>query len=186
MITKSFKYLHIQGPYFWQVHLAGRWELLVLHQDWQQWQLHWRGVGLLLRQLPCGHIMCDHWGPEDRRRLCLPQSIWGKDSKYNFCIITKTFKYIFKGVTYDKCILLGDGKPKCSTKTDNNGNHIEGEWGYCPDNCPVDTSCVTTEGPRIGAYCVFPFQINVRIANIIFATETLKKYLLGADLWQHC
>ena len=126
--------------------------------------------------------MCDHWGPEDGRTLCLPQSSQCKNSKYNFTnsiITTKTFKCIFKGVTYDKCALIGDGKPKCSTKTDSSGNHIEGEWGYCPDNCPVDTSCVTTEGPRIGAYCVFPFQINVRIANIIVATETLKKFTRG-------
>ena len=74
-----------------------------------------------------------------------------------------------------------DGKPWCSTKTDNRSNHIgeQGHWGHCPDNCAVDTSCVTTGGPRIGAYCVFPFQINVRIANIIVATETLKKFTRG-------
>ena len=72
-------------------------------------------------------------------------------------------------MTYDKCFLLGDGKSWCSTKTDNNGNYIEGEWGYCSDNCPVHTSCVTTGGPRTGADCVFPNRYEVRIANIIFA-----------------
>ena len=42
---------------------------------------------------------------------------------------------------YDACILVDadDGKPWCSTKTDNRGQHIggQGQWGHCAGSCPV-------------------------------------------------
>ena len=44
--------------------------------------------------------------------------------------------------------------------TDNTQNTTSG-------HNPQTSSCVTTGGGRTGAHCVFPFQINVRMANMI-------------------
>jgi len=46
------------------------------------------------------------------------------------------FPFIYKGVKHNNCILIDadDGKPWCSTKTDQNGKHVggQGQWGHCP------------------------------------------------------
>jgi len=52
------------------------------------------------------------------------------------------FPFKFQGKTFASCTreFDPDSKPWCSTKTDLQGNHVvnEGEWGYCPSDCPVD------------------------------------------------
>ena len=53
------------------------------------------------------------------------------------------FPFVHKGTTYRGCppdpIL--PGKTWCSTKVDENGNHVVGQnkWGYCSPSCPKHT-----------------------------------------------
>ena len=59
-----------------------------------------------------------------------------------------------------------DGKKWCSTKTDAQGVHVKGNWGYCDDSKCRERSkdpenCRTTfevEAPSRGLPCVFPFK----------------------------
>jgi len=52
------------------------------------------------------------------------------------------FPFTYKEKVYRGCILVDadDGKPWCSTLTDNNGQHIggQGKWGHCPSSCNKD------------------------------------------------
>jgi hypothetical protein len=45
------------------------------------------------------------------------------------------FPFRFNGVTYNGCTEDEDGR-WCSTKTDERGNHVTGNWGICSSNCP--------------------------------------------------
>ena len=38
---------------------------------------------------------------------------------------------------YNMCVTLNDATPWCATRTHWNGSYIEGEWGYCMNNCPM-------------------------------------------------
>ena len=59
----------------------------------------------------------------------------------NVNIFSTNISHSSQDVRYTKCILVDadDGIPWCSTKTDPNGQHIggQGQWGHCPDSCPV-------------------------------------------------
>lgn len=58
---------------------------------------------------------------------------------------------------FHTCTWNGDEKiPWCSTKTDENGNHLKGNWGNCGSDCPV--GCQVKE-INSGEWmpCVFPF-----------------------------
>ena len=55
----------------------------------------------------------------------------GGPSPYVPCI----FPFTFDGITYNQCALDTDGY-WCSTKVDSSGEHIEGHWGSCDENCP--------------------------------------------------
>ena len=45
------------------------------------------------------------------------------------------FPFKFRGVTYDECTDAEfDQRMWCSTETDANGDHIEGQWTLC-ENC---------------------------------------------------
>ena len=52
------------------------------------------------------------------------------------------FPFKYKGVTHNACTKHGiedtEYDPWCSTKVDNNGDHIEGGgyWGDCSEECP--------------------------------------------------
>ena len=52
------------------------------------------------------------------------------------------FPFIHGGVRYNGCTLASadDGRPWCSTRVDNRGNHINGggNWGHCPFGCVND------------------------------------------------
>lgn len=57
------------------------------------------------------------------------------------------FPFSWQGETYTQCqpwVYGGqwetDGELWCSTKTDQSGQHIEGNFGICSDVCPVDIS----------------------------------------------
>eukprot|EP00931_Biecheleriopsis_adriatica_P019530 TRINITY_DN13283_c0_g1_i2.p1 TRINITY_DN13283_c0_g1~~TRINITY_DN13283_c0_g1_i2.p1 ORF type:complete len:423 (-),score=46.55 TRINITY_DN13283_c0_g1_i2:140-1408(-) len=45
------------------------------------------------------------------------------------------FKY--GGATYSSCTRFDAVSPWCSTQTDGDGNHINGQWGYCSSSCPT-------------------------------------------------
>ena len=46
------------------------------------------------------------------------------------------FPFIYVKVPYNKCTTIhNDGKPWCSTKTDENDNHIKSHWGNCSEKC---------------------------------------------------
>ena len=50
--------------------------------------------------------------------------------------------FIYKDKKHTSCTLVDadDGKPWCSTLTDDSGNHVggQGKWGHCPDSCQAD------------------------------------------------
>ena len=52
------------------------------------------------------------------------------------------FPFTYQSTVFYGCTLAGnddgDDKPWCSTKTDQQGNHVgggQGNWGHCPSNC---------------------------------------------------
>ena len=74
------------------------------------------------------------------------------------------FPFIFKNKVFEKCTDFEDpdGKNWCSTKTDQDNNHISGKgnWGYCRDICleTIGQNCLTTEdSPMKDQPCAFPF-----------------------------
>ena len=50
-----------------------------------------------------------------------------------------TFPFIYEEVKYYNCTVVNDpdGKPWCSTKVDDDGNHVQsgGYWGHCGQDC---------------------------------------------------
>jgi len=48
------------------------------------------------------------------------------------------FPFTYDNVKYSRCtdVLDPDDKKWCSVKTDGNGKHVQGNWGYCNDGCP--------------------------------------------------
>ena len=53
------------------------------------------------------------------------------------------FPFIFDNKRYHSCIYHSstDGKPWCSTKVDDNGEHIskQGFWGHCSSSCQIQS-----------------------------------------------
>ena len=92
------------------------------------------------------------------------------------------FPFRYKNKVYSGCDTDPDDPTKtwCSTKTDQDGNHIIGqnEYGHCAANCPrqpIDSDarigpvasaplkkCMTVSGPNPGKPCVFPFIYDGR------------------------
>ena len=62
------------------------------------------------------------------------------------------FPFVADGVSYNGCTKHGiedtEYMPWCSTKVDDYGKHIKGNWGDCSSECPVDNTCK----------CHFPFN----------------------------
>merc|ERR1719369_2380725 len=48
------------------------------------------------------------------------------------------FPFIFSGREINTCTTIdGDSQPWCSTKTDDSGYHVQGNWEYCSSaSCP--------------------------------------------------
>ena len=62
------------------------------------------------------------------------------------------FPFTVQGNTYYSCtydfnFITKHQKPWCSTKTDENGKHISGNWGVCDDkdNCNIPPRCKSTK-----------------------------------------
>ena len=75
------------------------------------------------------------------------------------------FPFEFEGTTYHSCS-WEDGTRWCSTKVDENGQHLKGNWGNCESNCPM--GCHVLE-QRTGKFkpCVFPFaRSETGLSNI--------------------
>ena len=51
------------------------------------------------------------------------------------------FPFTIKGVTYHTCTNAHDprGKAWCSTKVDDQGNHVKGHWGHCGNGCDEES-----------------------------------------------
>lgn len=43
------------------------------------------------------------------------------------------FPFIFEGITYTDCTMVGKDSSWCAIATDSNDNYITGSWGYCLD-----------------------------------------------------
>ena len=46
------------------------------------------------------------------------------------------FPFNYMGVVYNACIGIGHSTFWCSTKVDEDGNHVDGNWGNCGPACP--------------------------------------------------
>ena len=42
------------------------------------------------------------------------------------------FPFRYNGVLYNECTKVEDNKPWCSNMTDENDDHVVGQWTYCP------------------------------------------------------
>ena len=62
------------------------------------------------------------------------------------------FPFTLYGIKHDACTLqeTPNGKPWCSVKVDDQGNHLDGHWSACSSECPVEQGC----------QCHFPFKWN--------------------------
>jgi len=99
------------------------------------------------------------------------------------------FPFIVNGQSFSSCTSSGDSRAWCSTKVDQNNNHISGigEWGYCTNSCPNDSgfpasgsgpACqVRTTGNGYPAQC--SDQLNKSNKNILFIGNS---YTYGNDL----
>ena len=95
---------------------------------------------------------------------CITTYEVGTPKKGTMCV----FPFKWKSQSFSGCTTEGDpdGKKWCSTKTDTQGAHVKGNWGYCDDSKCRDRSkdpenCRTTfevEAPSRGLPCVFPFK----------------------------
>ena len=45
------------------------------------------------------------------------------------------FPFTYDGVVHTECVDFGLPKLLCATLTDQNGNYVKGNWGYCASNC---------------------------------------------------
>ena len=54
------------------------------------------------------------------------------------------FPFTYKGVTHNACTDHGNDDPEwvpwCSTKVDDYGGHVGGNWGDCSQECPFELS----------------------------------------------
>lgn len=64
-------------------------------------------------------------------RIC---KVYGGGVSSGTCI----FPFVFRGITYNKCTTVTDPDDRawCSTMTNYNNIHIQGNWGYCKRGCP--------------------------------------------------
>jgi hypothetical protein len=56
------------------------------------------------------------------------------------------FPFSFRGSTFSSCTNEGgdvSGELWCSTKTDEFGNHVKGNWEICPEGCDLETELKT-------------------------------------------
>merc|ERR1712025_630162 len=69
------------------------------------------------------------------------------------------FPFTYMGTTYTSCTNAGGFQtPWCSTKTDQYGNHIIGNFGDC--NANTCAAAATTPAPTCSTPCKFPFKYN--------------------------
>lgn len=72
------------------------------------------------------------------------------------------WKFVPTNKTYHGCTYDTASEPWCSTKVNENGYHLAGNWGVCPTECPVEKidpqfdlrECPTQHGHK----CFFPFH----------------------------
>merc|ERR1712038_856498 len=58
------------------------------------------------------------------------------------------FPFRHLGITYTSCTTTGKDMAWCSTNTTSAGEHVEGNYGYCPSTCPgAENNTTTTTSP---------------------------------------
>ena len=115
-----------------------------------------------------GNYQSGNWGYCDMDKNC-PEELTQACASYS-CTTDKCTECVFPftvwGKTYYVCTDRGEPAPWCSTKTDENGEHVTGNWGFCNmDKCEdelylacKEDSCITTrESTKKCTKCVFPF-----------------------------
>ena len=80
---------------------------------------------------PFLRVPIDGQSPEPGPSIC--RTIGGPQTGRR-CI----FPFTFRGQTFNRCTtdFDPDGRRWCSVEVDLNGNHINGQWGYCAPTCP--------------------------------------------------
>jgi len=78
------------------------------------------------------------------------------------------FPFSFRGKLYNGCTDINIGENWCSTRVDENLQHIDGNWGLCRNSCPTDIAgqqCRTKDGPKVNTPCIFPFRFRGKVYN---------------------
>jgi len=77
------------------------------------------------------------------------------------------FHWVKTGKTYTECTTDGGAEFWCSTKIDELGDHLSGNWGECPAHClkDADKTLLETTGVRKScqgeeATCIFPLTLG--------------------------
>jgi len=74
------------------------------------------------------------------------------------------FKFTRTNKTYHSCTYDTEMEPWCSTKVNSRGEHLTGNWGQCPDSCPIldQDPSFNTRGctSQLGHECFFPFSLD--------------------------
>ena len=108
------------------------------------------------------------WSFTTRSKPCKTTNESGSAKKDVAC----HFPFILQDKTYDACTNESDPDNRfwCSTKVDRSEKHVEGNWGYCSEDCFSSTNeeaekpkCLTTDEPDSqvkNAPCLFPWNLN--------------------------
>ena len=107
----------------------------------------------------------DEWYKEKMAKKCGVDSCITTEESKKKCAKC-VFPFTVWGTTYHACTDRGENAPWCSTKTDDNGVHQSGNWGFCNmDKCQdelelacKEDSCITTkDSTQKCTNCTFPF-----------------------------
>ena len=69
------------------------------------------------------------------------------------------FPFKYWGTVYNSCIDMDMDKPWCSTKVDETGKHMRGNWGNC------DESCLSSPNGKESVWSAFLFSFSSGYKN---------------------
>ena len=98
------------------------------------------------------------WSFTQRKKPCKTTNESGSAKKDVAC----HFPFTTGDKTYDACTtdLDPDKRFWCSTKVDRSGKHVNGNWGYCSQDCLLCLTTDESDSAVQNAPCLFPWNLN--------------------------